>query len=96
MANEEAEHSLIPYRLYVNVWAALLLLTAVTVGVSYIDMKDVTILTAMLIAAGKGTLVVLYFMHLRFETRLYAFMILVVLATYAVFIGLTFVDYGYR
>lgn len=96
MANDDTEHPLIPYRLYVSVWAALLLLTGLTVGVSYIDMKHVTILTAMLIATGKATLVVLYFMHIRYEKPLYTYMILVVLGTYAIFIGLTFADYSFR
>jgi len=41
-------------------------------------------------------LVLLYFMHIRFEKLLYAGMILAVLVTYAILIGLTFVDYGYR
>ena len=82
--------------MYVRVWAILVVLTGVTVGVSYVDMKHVTVLTATLIATVKATLVILYFMHVRFEERIYSFMILVVLGTYAVFIGLTFVDYWYR
>ncbi len=87
---------LVPYGLYVKVWAILMILTAVTVSVSYVDMKHVTVLTATLIAAAKSTLVLLYFMHIRFEERLYAAMIMIVLAAYAVFIGLTFSDYLYR
>jgi cytochrome c oxidase subunit 4 len=90
------EHPLVPYRLYVTVWAVLMLLTVVTVAVSYLDLKHVTVLTAALIATVKSTLVILYFMHLRFEQRIYAFMVFVVLGTYAIFIGLTFVDYWYR
>ena len=73
-----------------------MVLTVITVGVSYVDMKHVTVLTASIIAVIKGSLVVLYFMHIRFENRIYALMILAILATYAIFIGLTFVDYWYR
>ena len=89
-------HTIVPYMVYVKVWAALMILTAVTVGISYADMKHVTVLAALLIATVKGILVVLYFMHIRFESRMYAFMILAVLGTYAIFIGLTFADYWYR
>lgn len=96
MPAEEHQHHLVPYSVYATVWAGLLVLTAVTVGVSYIDMKHVTVLTAMLIATGKSMLVLLYFMNIRFEKRLYVFMILAALSMYAVFIGLTFADYGYR
>ena len=81
---------------WLHVWAALLVLTVITVGVSYLDMKHVTVLTALLIATVKGTLVLLYFMHLRFEKPIYAVMVLVVLGTYAIFVGLTFSDYAYR
>lgn len=89
-------HEPVPYVVYVKIWATLMVLTVVTVGVSYLDMKHVTVLTATLIATIKSTLVLLYFMHIRFEQRIYAFMILAVFGTYAVFIGLTFVDYWYR
>ena len=87
---------LVPYALYVKVWAALLTLTALTLAISCVDMKHVTVLTVLLIASVKSALVVLYFMHIRFEQRIYAYMILTVLAIYIVFVGLTFVDYGYR
>jgi cytochrome c oxidase subunit 4 len=95
-AEEHHDHPLVPYNLYVKVWGALMVLTVITVAVSYVDMKQVTVLTACLIAAAKGSLVILYFMHIRFERRLYAIMIMVIFVTYAVFIGLTFVDYWYR
>ena len=96
MSQHEGEHHVVPYGLYVRVWAVLLVLTATTVAVSYLDMKHVTVLTAMVIATGKGLLVLLYFMHIRFEKLIYVWMILTVLGIYAVFIGLTFVDYSYR
>ncbi len=94
--SEHVDHELVPFGVYLRVWAILMVLTVLTVGVSYIDMKHVTVLTATLIAAVKGTLVLLYFMHVRFEERIFAWMIVTVLGTYAIFIGLTFVDYWYR
>lgn len=96
MSQSEVQHQFVPYNVYVIVWLALLALTAVTVAVSFIDMKHVTILTAMLIATFKSMLVLLYFMHIRFERKLYVFMILAALGMYAVFIGLTFADYSFR
>jgi cytochrome c oxidase subunit 4 len=93
---QHGDHELVPYGVYLKVWAILMVLTVVTVGVSYLDLKHVTVLTATLIATVKGTLVLLYFMHVRFEERIYAWMIVAVLGTYAIFVGLTFVDYWYR
>ncbi len=95
-AQHEHEHVLVPYRLYITVWAALIVLTALTVGVSYVDMKHVTIFTALIIATVKATLVLLYFMHLRFEKPLYLYMVLAVIVTYVIFVGLTFSDYWFR
>ena len=96
MSQHAGEYHVVPYGLYVRVWAVLLVLTATTVAVSYLDMKHVTVLTAMVIATGKGLLVLLYFMHIRFEKLIFVWMILAVFSAYAVFIGLTFVDYSYR
>jgi cytochrome c oxidase subunit 4 len=96
MAGESAEQHVASYGLYVAVRAGLVALTATTVGVSYVTFPNVAILTALLIATTKAALVLLYFMHLRFEGRLYFLMMLVVLVTYAIFLGLTFSDYGFR
>ena len=90
------DHPLVPYNVYFKVWGILLVLTVVTVAVSYLDLKNVTVLAATLIATAKGTMVLLYFMHVRFEERIFTWMILAILGTYAIFVGLTFVDYWYR
>jgi cytochrome c oxidase subunit IV len=82
--------------LYVAVWAALVALTGTTISVSFLNMERFTVFTAMIIATVKAGLVMLYFMHIRYEKPLYAAMILFVLATYAVFIILTFSDYSFR
>ena len=87
---------LLPYSLYVKVWLALLLLTGLTIWVSSLELYRWHVFTAMLIATVKVSLVILYFMHVRFENKLIWIMILVVLLTYAIFVGLTFADYYYR
>ena len=96
MPNHADEHRVVPFGLYVAVWAALIVLTGITLGVSYVNLGNVGIQTALLIAATKASLVLLYFMHLRYERRLYFTMLLIVLVTYIVFLGLTFSDYGFR
>ncbi len=57
-------------RTYVAVYGALLLLTALTVGVSTVDLGTLNAVAALLIASLKASLVALYFMHLRSEGRL--------------------------
>jgi cytochrome c oxidase subunit 4 len=52
------------------VFAALLLLTVVTVLVSYVDLGAGNVVVALLIASAKASLVALFFMHLKGESRL--------------------------
>jgi cytochrome c oxidase subunit 4 len=50
---------------------ALLILTAVTIGVSYIDLGNGNVVVALFIATIKASLVVLFFMHLRWDKPVY-------------------------
>jgi cytochrome c oxidase subunit 4 len=96
MSAKDKAHHLVPASLYVKIWIALILLTAVTVGVSFLEMKKFTVFTAMLIASVKALLVLLYFMHIRYEKIIYPVMIGFVFVTYSIFIILTFSDYSLR
>ena len=57
-------------RTYVAVWGALIVLTGVTVLVSYVHLGMMNVVVALIIASVKASLVALYFMHLRYERRL--------------------------
>jgi cytochrome c oxidase subunit IV len=65
-----------PLRLYFGIFAALMALTALTVGAAFVDMGDANTLVAMGIAAVKATLVILFFMHVKGNTRLVPLVIL--------------------
>ena len=93
---KEHEQHLVPYRLYLLVWAGLMGLTIVTVGAKYADLQHLAIFAAILIATVKASLVVLYFMHMRYEKRIIPIIILVALASFGVFLILTFTDYPFR
>jgi cytochrome c oxidase subunit IV len=64
-----SEH-IVPVRVYVSIFAALISLTLLTVGVAMIDLGRLNIVAALTIATLKALLVLLYFMHLRYSTRL--------------------------
>ena len=55
---------------YYAIFAVLLTLTALTVGVAYVDLGEVNSILAVVIAITKASLVLVYFMHLRFSSRL--------------------------
>jgi len=80
----------------VLVWGALLLLTAATISVSFVNLGFFNIVAALGIAIVKSSLVVLYFMHLRYESRLFQVMVISTLAILAIFIGFVFFDTVYR
>ena len=65
-----AHGTAISRRTYLAVFAALLVLTVVTVLVSYVDLGLWNTVVALVIASVKASLVALFFMHLKGETRL--------------------------
>ena len=82
---------------YVRVWVGLLALTAATVIAGSLKLGRLSIYTCIAIAAVKSTLVLLFFMHLRYEKRLiFKLLIPIALVTLAIFIALTFTDIATR
>jgi cytochrome c oxidase subunit 4 len=65
----ESQH-IVPLRIYYTVFAALMIFTAVTVGIAYVDLGRLNVVVALTIAVIKATLVILYFMHIRYSTQL--------------------------
>jgi len=59
-----------PLSMYYAVFGALMVGTAITVAVAYLDLGFLNTAVALGIAVTKATLVVLYFMHVRWASRL--------------------------
>jgi len=60
----------VPVRIYLAVFAALLVLTAVTTAIAFVNLGPMNVVLMLAIAVTKATLVVLYFMHVRYSSRL--------------------------
>jgi cytochrome c oxidase subunit 4 len=60
----------VPLRVYLAVFATLLVLTAVTTAVAFVDLGRLNVVIMLTIAVTKATLVILYFMHVRYSDRL--------------------------
>jgi cytochrome c oxidase subunit 4 len=95
MNQNETSHS-IGYGIYILVWLGLVIFTGLTIVVAGVDLKVLTVATALTIAAVKTILVLFYFMHLKYEPSLFKSLVFVVVITLAVFIILTFLDVLFR
>lgn len=78
---------------YVIIFGSLLFLTALTTGMSYVDMGVFNAVVALAIACLKASLVVLFFMHLRYSSRLLKLTVGAGLFTFCILISLTMTDY---
>lgn len=92
MADKAHEQHILPIRLYLKIGLALLLLTALTVWVAQYHLGEWNLIVAMAVAATKGTLVALFFMHLKYTNRIYTVVFVGALLMLAVFIVLTMFD----
>jgi cytochrome c oxidase subunit 4 len=84
------------YSTYVVTWICLLVLTVLTVAVAGLELGRLSVAAALAIAAAKSSLVLNYFMHLKYEDRVFKIMLLLSIATLATITGLTFFDVAYR
>lgn len=92
----EEKHEPVPYRTFILIWIALLILTTITVGVAQIDMGALNVWIALSVASIKSALVLFVFMHLRQESLLFKYGLLAMLVILVIFIGFTFTDVLYR
>ncbi|MFZ4856571.1 MAG: cytochrome C oxidase subunit IV family protein [Desulfuromonadaceae bacterium] len=89
-------HHIVSYGKLTGIWLALLALTALTVGITRVDLGGYKVLGALSIACVKSGLVIAVFMHMKYEGRLLRWLLFLALVTLAIFIGLTFLDVLYR
>ena len=78
---------------YFMVFGALMVLTIITVAVSYLELATpLAITVALIVAAIKGSLVALYFMHLRWDSPFNGIVLIASMFFVALFIGLAILD----
>ena len=82
----------VPVRVLLATGIALLILTAITVGVSYMDFGNYNIVIALIIACFKGSIVVLFFMHLKYDRPFNAIIFIIAMAFVVLFISFALLD----
>jgi len=91
--HQEESHHIVSYADNIKVWIALLFLTWLTITVAYVTGS---VAIALIVATVKAGIVLAYFMHLKFESRILTILLLVTMTVFSGFIVLTFFDFALR
>jgi cytochrome c oxidase subunit 4 len=87
---------ILTYKKLLGVLGVLVILTALTILASRFDLGWLNIWIALLIASAKSSFVLLYFMHLKFEKKVFMATFLITIFFVAVIIGFMFWDVAFR
>jgi cytochrome c oxidase subunit IV len=87
---------IISYSTYAYVWVALLILLGITVAAAKLYISKYSILINLLIASVKAILVLLFFMHLKYEGRFLKGLVILTISALTFIIVLTFSDVWFR
>jgi cytochrome c oxidase subunit 4 len=83
----------VPMSTYVLIFVALMVLLVVTVAAAFVDLGAANMPVAMLIASIKAALVILYFMHVKYSSRLTKVFVAASFLWLAILFVMTFADY---
>jgi cytochrome c oxidase subunit 4 len=89
---EEQKLHIIPVKIYLAVASLLIVMTAVTVLVSFVDLGAFNITVALAIASVKALLVAFFFMHLFWDNKIYLVVFSAGLLFLTIFLTLTMFD----
>ena len=81
---------------YLIIFVALLVGTAITIGASYVDLGQWNPVVAIAIAVIKATLVVLFFMHIKYSSKLMKLTVGAGVFTFLILVGMSLSDYFTR
>jgi cytochrome c oxidase subunit 4 len=82
-----------PKSMYYTIFGALMVFTALTVGVAFIDLGILNFPVALAIAITKATLVILFFMHVSHSSKLTKLIVASSFVFLLILFGLTMTDY---
>jgi cytochrome c oxidase subunit IV len=93
---EHAEHHIVSPFQYGLVFLTLLIGTAITVGAAYVDLGVLNPIIALGIACTKAVIVILFFMHVKYQSNLIKMTVGAGFFTFIVLITMTLCDYMSR
>lgn len=95
MSDKHTAH-IFEYKSLFYVLMALLVLTGITIGISFVDLGSLNVWIALVIASIKGSLVLIFFMHMKYEGRVLVLSFMGTIFFLAIMISFTFWDVAFR
>lgn len=86
-------HHVVPLKIYYTVFALLLFCTYLTVQIAYFDLGVLNTVAALGIATFKATMVVLFFMHVKYSKPLTGLVVAGSLLWLGILLAITMADY---
>jgi cytochrome c oxidase subunit 4 len=90
---EHGEHHIVGPRTYLLVYITLLVFTGITVAAAFVNLGIFNPIIALAIASLKGVIVILFFMHVFFQTKLIKMTVAAGFFTFMILITMTLSDY---
>ena len=90
---EESQHHVVSPMIYLGVFITLLIFTGLTVAASFVEMGVFNPIVALAIGCIKAVIVVLFFMHVKYSSKLTKLTVFAGIFLFLTLIGMTLADY---
>jgi len=94
MSNEKPH--IVSYKTHFLVLSALIVFTLLSVAITQIELSSYATIAALLIAGIKSTFILLIFMHLKYDLRMFKVMVGLIIGLLFTVIFITMLDYIFR
>jgi cytochrome c oxidase subunit 4 len=93
---EHAEHHIVGPMTYIMIFGTLLTFTAITVGAAFVNLGILNPIVALAIASTKAVIVILFFMHVKYQSKLIKMTVGAGFFTFLALVTMTLSDYMSR
>ena len=90
---EHAEHHIVGPKTYAIIFVTLLTFTGITVAAAFVNLGILNPIVALAIASTKAVIVILFFMHVYYQSKLVKMTVAAGFFTFLILITMTLTDY---
>jgi cytochrome c oxidase subunit 4 len=93
---EHAEHHIVGPKTYAIIFVTLLTFTGITVAAAFVNLGILNPIVALAIASTKAVIVILFFMHVFYQSKLIKLTVISGFLTFLILVTMTLSDYMSR